>query len=215
MPDRRETLSWLLRALALSAAPVAGVEGVAAPMRPMDAQPRSAARGASADQGYGRDPDLLHPQVPWPLTLAPGQKDAVARLADVFLPEHGSSPAASALGVPDFVDEWVSAPYPQQQDDRIVLLQGLADLDRDAGAPVHELDPQQAEDLVARLHARAAAGGVAESRFFRRFRRICLIGYYTTPTGVAELGYVGYQPSARFAGPPPEVLARLGVKPLV
>jgi hypothetical protein len=212
MPDRRETLSWLLRALAVSAAPGAGIEAAAAAQRRAQGQPRPRA-GSAADRGYGRDPNLLHPQVPWPLTLAPGQKAAVARLADVLLPEDGASPAASALGVADFVDEWISAPYPQQREDRIVVLAGMAALERDAGAPVHDLDPRQAADLLARLHARAAAGGIAEGRFFRRFRRICLIGYYTTPAGVAELGYVGYQPSARFAGPPPEVLARLGVKP--
>ena len=211
MPDRRETLSWLLRALALSAAPIARAEdGRAAPRRP-DSQRRPEAAGTPAE-GYGRDPSLLHPHIPWPLTLTAAQKGAVTRLADVFLPEHGSSPAASAVGVPDFVDEWVSAPYPQQQHDRIVLLQGLADLERDALAPIHALDAKQAEDLVARLHARAAGGGgAAQARFFGRFRRICLIGYYTTPAGVAELGYIGYQPSARFAGPPPAVLARLGV----
>ncbi len=58
-----------------------------------------------------------------------------------------------------------------------------------------------------------AAGGESQTRFFRRFRRICLIGYYPTPTGVAELGYIGYPPSARFAGPPPPVLAMLGDEP--
>ncbi|MBW4050284.1 MAG: gluconate 2-dehydrogenase subunit 3 family protein [Proteobacteria bacterium] len=207
MPDRRETLSWLLRALALSAAPIAGTERAGARIL------RPGAGGAPGAEGYGRDPSLLHPHIPWPSILTPPQKGAVARLADVFLPEHGASPAASALGVPDFVDEWVSAPYPQQQRDRIVVLQGLTDLERDAGAPIGELDARQAEDLVARLHARAAAGAAPEGRFFRRFRQICLIGYYTTPAGVAQLGYVGYQPSARFAGPPPQVLAKLGIEP--
>lgn len=211
MPDRRETLSWLLRVLALSTAPIAGVEDVRAATRLADSLRRPAAGGTAADGGYGRDPNLLEPRVTWPLTLTADQKGAVARLADVFLPGYGASPAASAVGVPDFVDEWVSAPYPQQQHDRGLMLQGLADLKRDAVAPLHRLDTAQAEDLVAKLHRRAAAGGVAERRFFSCFRRICLIGYYTAPAGIAELGYVGYQPSARFAGPPPLVLAKLGV----
>jgi Gluconate 2-dehydrogenase subunit 3 len=210
MPDRRETLSWLLRALALSAAPAAGIESVSAQTRPAGSLPRPAA-GAAAGEGYGRDPSLLHPHVTWPLTLTANQKQATARLADVFLPEHGASPAASAVGVADFVDEWVSAPYPRQQHDRALVLQGLADLELEAGAPLHRLDAQRAQRLVAQLHRRAAAGGVTEARFFRCFRRICLVGYYTTPVGCAELGYIGYQPSARFRGPPSQVLTRLGI----
>lgn len=212
MPDRRETLSWLLRALALGAAPIPAVDAAGASLR-RPASERRPEAGSAAGQGYGRDPNLLHPHVTWPLTFTASQKGAVARLADVFLPEHGATPAASVLGVPDFIDEWVSAPYPQQREDRAILLEGLADLERHAGAPVHALDVKAAEDLVEGLQRRAAAGGASEARFFKRFRRICLIGYYTTPTGVAELGYIGYQPSARFAGPPPQVLARLGIEP--
>lgn len=211
MPDRRETLSWLLRVLALSAAPCAhGGNASAAKPHPAP-RPGPLAGEAPVRGGYGRDPDLLHPRVTWPLTLAAGPKIAVARLADVFLPAHGSSPAASALAVPEFIDEWVSAPYPQQRQDGAVLLAGLAELERDVGGALQALTEAQARDWVATLHARAVAGAASAVRFFSRFRQICLIGYYTTPVGVAELGYVGYQPSARFAGPPAAVLARLGV----
>lgn len=210
MPDRRETLSWLMRALALSAAPAVHIDTAAASVRCPPAQRRTAG-DKSAVRGYGRDPNLLHPHTTWPLTLGAERKSAVARLADVFLPADGPSPAASAIGVPDFVDEWISAPYPQQQDDRAVVLAGLADLERESGAPLHALDARRAQELVAGLQGRAAAGDPSAARFFSRFRRICLIGYYTTPAGVAELGYVGFQPSVRFAGPPSEVLAKLGV----
>ncbi len=211
MPDRRETLSWLLRALALSAATAGEIEGARAAIRRLASPSRVMPAEAAAEQGYGRDPNLLHPHLTWALTLNAEQKCAAARLADVFLPAEGSSPAASAVGVPDFIDEWISAPYPRQRQDRAVLLEGLADLERSGRKPLHALDAKRAKALVARLHARAAGGGAAEARFFSRFRRICLIGYYTTASGVAELGYIGYQPSVRFAGPPPQVLARLGV----
>jgi hypothetical protein len=213
MPDRRETLTWLLRALALGAAPAAHIDSASARQAcgGAPAQPDRLGAAWRGDRGYGRDPDLLHPQVTWALTLTAQQKTAIARLADVFLPEDGSSPAASAVGVPDFIDEWVSAPYPQQQQDRVVILEGLNALGCAANELLHTLDAVQAQNLVAGLHARAAEGKQPEARFFDRFRHVCLIGYYTTPVGVAELGYVGYQPSPRFAGPPPEVLTRLGV----
>ncbi len=214
MVDRRKTLSWLLRALALGASPAVHIDLAQAQSAQRHKGPlgnRDASPAAPGDHGYGRDPNLLHPHVTWPLTLSAQQKGAVARLADVFLPQIGTSPAASTVGVPDFLDEWISAPYPQQQADRQVILDGLAAMERDAPGPVNGLATAQVEALVARLQSRAVAGQGAAAQFFSRFRNICLVGYYTTLTGVAELGYVGYQPSATFAGPPPEVLARLGV----
>lgn len=214
MVDRRTTLSWLLRALALGASPTVHID-LAQARTPQQGKPQSATRDASpcasGEHGYGRDPNLLHPHITWPLTLSAQQKGAVARLADVFLPQIGASPAASAVGVPDFLDEWISAPYPQQQADRKVILDGLATMESESPGPLNGLATAQVESLVARLHSRAVAGEDAAAQFFSRFRNVCLVGYYTTLTGVAELGYVGYQPSATFAGPPPEVLARLGV----
>lgn len=213
MPDRRETLLWLLRALALSAAPGMAIGSLNAEPRVIGgtagaAGPPAAIHGIDAD-GYGRDPDLRHPRVTWPLTLEPEQKTAVAALADALLPAEEGSPAASALGVPDFLDEWISAPYPQQRTDREVILAGLTWIHSQT-AHAH-LSAASAEAVVARLSALAAAGREPQAHFFSRLRNICLIGYYTSMSGVAQLGYVGYQPSATFKGPPPEVLALLGV----
>ena len=213
MPDRRETLLWLLRTLALSAAPPMAIGPLQAGPRGMDVAAGAAGlpaaiRGADAE-GYGRDPDLRHPQVTWPLTLDPEQKTAVSALADVLLPAEEGSPAASALGVPDFLDEWISAPYPQQRADREVILAGLTTIQ--SQTPLAGPNATSAEALVARLSALAAAGREPQAHFFSRLRNICLIGYYTSMSGVAQLGYVGYQPSATFKGPPPDVLALLGV----
>ncbi|MGC8517056.1 MAG: gluconate 2-dehydrogenase subunit 3 family protein [Steroidobacteraceae bacterium] len=212
MPDRRDTLRWLMRVLTLTASPALRLSPVRAemPAAARDAQP-PAERTGSASDGYGRDPDLLHPHIPWPLTLNPADKALVALLADVLLPRDGASPCASDLAVPEFLDEWISAPYPQQRADRATILAGLAQLRSEATGSLQSLDTTQSEAALARLCAQAAAGSASHARFFSRFRAICLIGYYTTMTGVAELGYVGYQPSATFSGPPAEVLARLGV----
>ena len=207
-------MSWLIRALALSTSPAIHIAPAWAGVAAGSAENGTAAsEGPVPDraQGYGRDPDLLHPHVTWPLTLTAQYKAAVSRLADVFLPQVGRSPAASAIGVPEFVDEWVSAPYPMQRADRELILAGLEALQSDAPASLHALSPAQAEVLVATLSERAAAGHEPYARFFSRFRNICLVGHYSSMTGVAELGYVGYQPSAEFHGPPPEVLARMGL----
>ena len=47
--------------------------------------------------------------------------------------------------------------------------------------------------------------------FFARFRDLTAGGFYTTPTGTKDLGYVGNLPLAKFTGPPPEVLQLVGL----
>ncbi len=48
----------------------------------------------------------------WPLTLTPAQRRLAAVLVDLIIPADEHSPSAPAVGVVDFIDEWVSAPYP-------------------------------------------------------------------------------------------------------
>src|SRR5687768_5238563 len=94
--DRRTTLKWLC--------------ATAAAVNLNWASP--AGKLASGAQGYGKDPDLLNPVVPWSRTLTKAQLRLAAAVCDLLLPDDGRSPAASAVHVQDFVDEWVSAPYP-------------------------------------------------------------------------------------------------------
>ena len=83
--------------------------------------------------GYGKDPDLITPpEAPWPLTLTPDQLSLLALLSDIIVPAEGKSPSASAVQVPTVIDEWVSAPYPDQQQDRLTVLSTLAWLDDEA-----------------------------------------------------------------------------------
>ena len=49
-----------------------------------------------------------------------------------ILPKDDYGPAASDVGVLAMVDEWISAPYPQQQADRPVILEGLAWLEAES-----------------------------------------------------------------------------------
>src|SRR6476620_4768016 len=61
-------------------------------------------------EGYGSDPDLTKDYQPgdvWPLTLDATQRATVRALCDVILPADDLGPAASAVGVPEFIDEWV------------------------------------------------------------------------------------------------------------
>jgi hypothetical protein len=118
--DRRTSIKWVLAASA--AFPLLGQRFARA-----DTPPASA--------GYGTDPNLLapyHPGTYWPLTLTAGQRRIAAVLSDLIIPADEHSPSASSVGVVDFIDEWVSAPYPASLRDRPVVLGGFAWLDEEA-----------------------------------------------------------------------------------
>ena len=48
--------------------------------------------------GYGTDPILSAPIIPWPLTLNEAQKDQVAVLSDLICPTDEQGPSATAVG---------------------------------------------------------------------------------------------------------------------
>jgi hypothetical protein len=203
--DRRTTIRWMLAA---AAAPL-GRSGLLA-----------AATAKTPARPYGADPKLLtayHPGELWPLTLTQAQRRTAAVLCDAIIPADEHSPSASAVGVVDFLDEWISAPYPQQQRDRETVLQGLRWLDEESARrhakPVDRLDPEQLHaicDDICYL-AKAKPPFVVAARFFARYRDLTASGFYTTPEGRKDLQFVGNVPLPRFDGPPLEVLKKVGL----
>jgi hypothetical protein len=203
--DRRTAIRWMLAAsasLALASREAAGKEWTA------------------TSRGYGTDPDLTKTYRPgdlWPLTFTDAQRRTAAALADTIIPADSRSPAASAVGVVDFLDEWISAPYADQVEDRAIMLPGLAWLDAEAqrrdGRDFAGLDEAQRTSLCGELAsvARASAELKKPARFFARFRDLTVGGFYTTPEGMKDLGYIGNMPLATFDGPPPEVLRAAGL----
>lgn len=159
-------------------------------------------------RGIGTDPNLLKKEIPWPLVLTAEEMKIVTALGDIFIPADDHGPAASAVGVPAFVNEWVSAPYDDQQEDLRVIRPGLAAIDAEArkrfGKGFAETTVEQQTALVddAVTHA---------NPFFRTLRDCVAGGYYSTPEGWKAIGYVGNVPLAEFPAPPPEVLAHLGL----
>ena len=53
-------------------------------------------------------------------------------LADLILPKDANGPAASEVGVPEFINEWVSAPYEKQRNDSEIIRGGLACLNTES-----------------------------------------------------------------------------------
>jgi hypothetical protein len=207
--DRRTTIKWMVAA----AAPKPSIE--------LAFGGDAAARDVSAGQaGYGTDPDLTKawkPGGPWPLTLTANARLTAAALCDLIIPADDLSPAASAVGVVDFIDEWISAPYPQQRADRTIVLPGLIWIEAEAQGRFGKAfpaitDPQRAaiaDDICDQ--SKAAKNAATAARFFAKFRDLTAGGFYTTPVGMKDIGYVGNVPLAKFDGPPPEVLKKLGL----
>ena len=164
------------------------------------------------------DPDLVNPSVPWPLTLTEGERVALAALCDTIIPADEHSPAASAIGAHDFIDEWVSAPYSQMQDDGTRIRDGLAWLDGEAGrrfqAPFADLAEAQKAAICddIRHPPEAAPEFAAGAQFFDKVRMLTAMAFYTTPAGMADVGYVGNTPLNEWLPPPAAVLRQVGLE---
>jgi hypothetical protein len=177
-------------------------------------------RAQPVAKGYGTDPDISKFYQPgdfWPLTFTPAQRATVTALADLILPADHLGPAASAVRVPDFIDEWISAPYPLQQKDRDALLPGLQWLEDEARkrftksfAALSEAEQRAIADDIC-WPADAKPEFKKAATFFQKFRSLAASAYYGTEAGWKALGYVGNVPLVSFDGPPQEVLDRLGV----
>lgn len=171
-------------------------------------------------RGYGTDPDLhkvYRPGELWPLTFTESQRRTAAALCDVIIPADAESPAASAVGVVDFLDEWISAPYSQHQKDRAMILPGLVWIDEEARrrfnrdfAALVETEKKAICDDVC-LVDRATLSFKQPARFFALYRDLTAGGFYTTPEGIKDLRYVGNMPLATYDGPPFEVLRQAGL----
>ncbi|MDB6155950.1 MAG: gluconate 2-dehydrogenase subunit 3 family protein [Chthoniobacteraceae bacterium] len=167
--------------------------------------------------GIGTDPNLHKKIIPWERILTAEEMKTVTALCDVIIPADERSPSASAVGVPDFVNEWVSAPYPQQVGDREAIRAGLAWIEKESAARFNksfselaEAEKQQICDDICSA-ARAKPEHKKGAEFFSRMRNLVAGGFYTTPEGWKDLGYIGNTPMAEFKGPPPEVLKHLGL----
>ncbi len=189
--DRRTALAWI------------GVVGAATAVGAGVVVYGPKMGGERITRGYGTDPKLAKPEkAPWSRIMIPAQLQTAAILADFILPASGGAPSASSLGVPDFIDEWVSAPYPDQLKDRPVVLNGLN------GLSTHVLQAGASARAAALSALQASKDPVAHA-FWKKFRRLTIGAYYTTPEGFKDIGYIGNVARASDPGPSAEVKAVL------
>ncbi|RYD49798.1 MAG: gluconate 2-dehydrogenase subunit 3 family protein [Sphingomonadales bacterium] len=160
--------------------------------------------------GYGTDPDLLNPVVPWPRVMTASQQAATKVFVDFILPHEGGAPSASDVGVHELIDEWISAPYPDQAKDNALVLDGLAQMDfqarRRSGAKAFSEAPRDVQTEILADFANPAKATAAKD-FYKRLRTLVVGAYYTTEAGFADIGYVGNMALKVFPEPSPEVLA--------
>ncbi len=163
----------------------------------------------------GFDPDLLKKEIPWPRIMTEAEKASTTALVDILLPADELGPAASAVGVPDFIDEWISAPYDSQVKDRDVIRPGLDWLDKESkrahGGTFASLKPEQQIAVVDSILVEGSPQNKAAGKFFRLMRDRAGAGYFTTQEGWKTLGYTGNLPSPEFAGPPAEAIKHIGL----
>jgi hypothetical protein len=192
--DRRTAIKWVLAASAALRLPGVSFDATAA---------------TPAAKGYGKDPNLLKIYAAgdlWPLTLTKEQRATAAALCDLIIPADDTSPAASSVGVVDFLDEWISAPYPEHVEDRKIVVEGLSQVEAEA--------QRRFKTSFAKLSAQqmsAIADAIVKEPYFVRYRALTAGGFYTTPVGVKDLKYVGNVAMQSFDGPTPEILKRLGL----
>jgi hypothetical protein len=195
------------------------VAPVAKPPAPA-AEPEKAAKAEGAEpppkgSRDPADPDLVNPQLLWEKILTREELETVAAVCDVILPADERSPAASKVGTHEFVDEWVSAPYPRQKEDRQIVRGGLAwintESNRRFGRPFKQLSPVQKTAICDDIadEDKAKKSMKAGALFFGRMRYLAMLGFYTTLEGMKDIGFVGNMPTADWKAPSEAVLKRL------
>ena len=170
--------------------------------------------------GYGRYPDYdaIGETGPWPKIVDDLTKRQLEKYADLILPAsdgpYGPAPSPSEVGIADFFDDWISAPYPYMSDTRRIVTRGMVWLDaqarHDFGTDWLGTTDEQAKSLLDRMmRADPDTGPMTHQRgMYDHLRKIIIGAYYTTPAGEADLGHVPPAPiTGDYPGPTGEALA--------
>lgn len=130
----------------------------------------------------------------------------IAVLADIIIPKDETSPAATEVGVPEFI-EFIVKDLPNY---KLPMRGGLKWLDIHAQKKFQNVfikckSEQQIAIVDEIAYPKKAKPEVSQGvSFFNLMRDLTSSGYYTTKEGIAEMGYVGNRPGV-WTGVPDEV----------
>ncbi len=219
--NRRDALKTMAVAASL---PVLGslpiVELEAQTKAPAAATPDASqpARLASGPRGTLSDPDLLRPKKNWPRKLSAAELVTITALSDVIIPADTKSPSASAVGVPAYINEYVSAPYDNSARDLVRVRGGISWLNLESNK---RFSRNFSRLTLAQKTAicddicylpKATAEFQQGARFFDLIRDLSATAFYTTDAGMKDIGYVGNTALPKWDPPPAAVLKHLGLE---
>lgn len=120
-----------------------------------------------------------------PRALSPAQAELVATIAEHILPET-DTPGARAVGVHQFIDAMVADGYTDADRKRFVA--GLADMDARARAAQGKTFMDCGREAQRALLDALDRAAFAEppGTFFREFKELTIVGYYTSEAGATR-----------------------------
>jgi gluconate 2-dehydrogenase gamma chain len=148
-----------------------------------------------------------------PKQFTPDEWRLVRLLVNYVIPRDSRSGSATEAGVPEFMDFMLG----EYASIRTWMKNGLGWMNAECRQRfgkgfVSCTDVQRREVLDAIAWPKRAAPGVqAGVDFFNNFRNLTASGFWSSRMGIADLGYVGNRPVAKWEGTPPEVIRKLGL----
>jgi hypothetical protein len=140
----------------------------------------------------------------------------ISVLSDLLIPADERTGSATQAGAPEFIDGWLDL---QHQTLLPEIRGGLTWLDIECNrlfkhdfADCSETEQKQILDRIA-YPAKAAPQDASAVAFFNHLRDLVVSGFFSSKMGVKDLPYLGNTMVADWQGCPPEVLAKLGLKP--
>ena len=181
--------------------------------------PELAAQTKVLARGDLWDPDFLKKNIPWEKPLVDTELATLTVLCDLIIPGDQDAPAPSKIGVADFLNEWIGAPYPQNTADREIIRCGLGWLDTHSqslhGAAYRELEPARQTAILDSIcgSSKITPDLAYGHAFFRKLRSLTIGGYYTHSSTWKSLGYIGNMAmGGAYPGVPEEIIKRLGLE---
>ncbi len=123
-----------------------------------------------------------------PVLFSHSQANTVTALADVILPADGT-PAASEVGVPQFIETMVNETYTDEQRD--AFLAGLDKFTEDSRAELQvdftEGTDEQRYDFTYFQNRLAVEEPYGEAPFILIFKELTMLGYFTSEVGATQV----------------------------